>query len=176
MRILYVIFKYLTFAGSFLRGFWEHITCQLLGLFVEDPAYLRANEMCGHVDFIFPEKNSAAYLITIGPGVVNFITGLPMLLVGLANLRIMGISWSDSGFLFIAYIVLTYIGASLMCSLFPSYESALYLWERIRKNSSVAEKIFLSPVCLTVYIGSWLERFGIPQIFWAAAIITIFLV
>lgn len=176
MRILYVVFKYLTFAGSFLRGFWEHITCQLLGLLVEDSAYLRANEMCGHVEFIFPKKNSAAYLITLGPGVINFITGLPMLLVGLVNLRLMGISWSDSPLLFVVYIVMTYVGASLMCSLFPSYEAALYLWERIRTGSGIAEKIFLSPACLTAYIGSWLERFGIPQIFWVAAIIVIFVI
>ncbi len=176
MRMIYVIFKYLTFIGSFIRGFWEHITCQLLGLFIEEPGYLRANEMCGHVEFIFPEKNSAAYLVTIGPGVVNFITGLPVLFVGLTNLRVFGLSFSDSPFLFIVYILMVYFGASLMCSLFPSYESALYLWDRIRNKSNVAEKIFLSPACLTVLIGSWLERFGIPQIFWGVAIALIFLI
>ena len=176
MRMRYVFFKYLTFIGSFIRGFWEHVTCQLLGLFVEEPGYLRANEMCGHVEFVFPQKNAAAYLAAMGPGIVNFIIGLPVLLVGLSNLRIMGIAFSDSAVLFIIYVVMVCFGVSLMCSLFPSYEIALYLWERIRKKSSIAEKIFLSPACLTVLIGSWLERFGFPQIFWGAAIAVIFLI
>lgn len=175
MRMIYVIFKYITFVGSFIRGFWEHVTCQLLGLFVEEPGYLRANEMCGHVEFIFPKKNSVAYLVTIGPGVVNFVTGLPVLFVGLSNLRVLGITFTETPFLFVIYVLMTYIGVSLMCSLFPSYESALYLWDRICNKSGVAEKIFLSPACLTVLIGSWLERFGIPQIIWGVAIALIFL-
>ena len=176
MRMLYVIFKYLTFVGSFIRGFWEHMTCQLLGLLVDEPGYLRANEMCGHVEFVLPKKNSAVYLSAIGPGVINFITGLPMLLVGLINLRVFGVTCADSKAVFIIYILLVYVGASLMCSLFPSYEVALHLWDKVKNHSKICEKILLGPASLTVLIGSWLERFGIPQIFWIAVITAAFLI
>ena len=63
MRIVYIIGKYLTLPGAFLRAFWEQLTCLLLGIPVENTGYLRADEMCGHIEHILPKKPAAAYTL-----------------------------------------------------------------------------------------------------------------
>ena len=47
MTALYIASKILTFPGAYIRGFWEQLTCRILGLPVEIPGYLRIDEACG---------------------------------------------------------------------------------------------------------------------------------
>lgn len=176
MTVLYIISKYLTFPGAFLRAFWEHLTCKLFGIPVEDPAYLRANEMCGHIDHALAKKGFAAYTVAILPGLMNFFTGLPLVLTGIINLAIMGVSASDSLAMFIVYIAMTYVGASLMCSLFPDIETVMNLRDVVftQKKSNILGRIVAVIPTLIMYAGAYLEKFCVPFILWAAAAIMIF--
>lgn len=79
MTKLYIIGKILTFPGAYIKGFWEQLTCRILGLPVEVPGYLRIDEACGHVEHAFAKKGFASYLMATGPGFMNFITGVAAL-------------------------------------------------------------------------------------------------
>ncbi len=182
MRILYVIGKFITFPGAFLRGFWEHLTCLLLGLPVEHSGYLRADEMCGHIEHILPKKAGAALISATAPGIMGLITGLPTAVMGLANLRIMGVEFGDSPVLFILYVLMAYVGVSVMCCLHPQFEVAQNLWDitldklRSEDKKSVAGGVFMLLPALWTYIGSVLERFSVPFFLWAAVTAVIFLI
>ena len=182
MRIVYIIGKYITFPGAFLRAFWEHLTCLLLGIPVENTGYLRADEMCGHIEHLLPRKAAGAYIQATAPGVMGLLTGLPMFLLGFANLRFMGAAFSDSAVLFILYIIMIYVGASIMCCLHPQYEVALNLWDitlsklRSGEAKSVIGGVFMFLPALFVYIGAVLERFSVPVVIWAALLVTSFII
>ncbi len=177
MTKLYIIFKLLTFPGAYLRGFWEQLTCKLLGLPVETPGYLRIDEACGHVEHALAEKGGAAYLIATGPGFMNLMTGFPIFLMGYVNLAFMGITFRNSPALFIFYAVMMYLGISLLCSLFPLIEDALTLHEKVfsKGGTNVVAKIFMAIPSLITTAGAYLEKYCIPLIFWVAVIITSFI-
>ena len=125
MTKLYIIGKILTFPGAYIKGFWEQLTCRILGLPVEVPGYLRIDEACGHVEHAFAKKGFASYLMATGPGFMNFITGVPLFIAGFLNLRYMGITPYDSVPLFILYVLMLYVGVSLLCNVFPLTEDIL---------------------------------------------------
>ncbi len=177
MTKLYIIFKLLTFPGAYLRGFWEQLTCKLLGLPVEVPGYLRIDEACGHVEHALAEKSGAAYLIATGPGFMNLMTGFPIFLMGYVNLAVMKISFSSSPALFIINAVMLYLGISLLCSLFPLVEDALTLQEKVfaKGGTNIIAKIFMIIPSLITTAGAYLEKYCIPLIFWVAVIIASFI-
>lgn len=180
MRILYVIGKYITFPGAFLRAFWEHLACLLFGLPVEHTGYLRADEMCGHIEHILPQKAVTAYFSATAPGVLGLIAGLPFTIFGIINLRILGVSPADSVPLFIIYVLILYVGVSVMCCLHPQFEVAQNLWditlEKLRSNEvkSKIGGIFMFLPALCTYIGAILERFSVPVAVWAVGTVLIF--
>ncbi len=176
MSTFYTITKYLTFTGAFLRGFWEHFMCKLLKIPVEDQAYLRAGEMCGHVDHAFAKKGGSAYLVALVPGLVNFFCGMPLMLTGILNLRVMGIRPADSVVLFIVYILMAYIGISMLCNIFPDVETAMNLWDIVfvKKESGILLRIISVIPSLLMYAGAYIEKFGVSMIAWVITTVLIF--
>ena len=180
MRILYVIGKYITFPGAFLRAFWEHVTCLLLGLPIEHTGYLRADEMCGHIEHVLPQKASAAYFSATAPGVMSLIAGLPLTVFGIINLRILGVAPADSVLLFVVHVLILYAGVSVMCCLHPQFEVAQNLWDitldKLREKNAKAKigGILMFLPALFTYVGATLERFSVPVAVWATGIILIF--
>ncbi len=168
MTALYIASKILTFPGAYLRGFWEHLTCKILGLPVELPGYLRIDEACGHVEHGLAKKGFASYLMATGPGFMNFMTGFPMFLVGYINLCLLGIRPSDSAGLFAFYILLTYVGISLLCNLFPLVEDAINLFDVAfsQKKMNAVGRIFAYIPSLITSVGARLEKYGITVILW----------
>lgn len=176
MTTLYIITKIITFPGAYLRGFWEHLTCKILGLPIELPGYLRIDEACGHVEHGFAKKGFASYLMATGPGFMNFITGFPMFLAGFINLAFLGIRPSDSTGLFIFYVLLTYVGVSLLCNIFPLVEDAMNLFDVAfsqKKMNIIGRIIFYIPSGIA-FIGAYLEKYGITVILWIVFMILSF--
>ena len=180
MRILYVIGKYITFPGAFLRAFWEHLACLLFGLPVEHTGYLRADEMCGHIEHILPQKAAAAYFSATAPGFMGLVTGLPLTVFGIINLRFLGTAPADSVLLFAVYVLILYIGISVMCCLHPQFEVAQNLWDitleklRSKQTKSVVGGVFMFLPALFTYVGAVLERFSVPVLIWAVGTVLIF--
>lgn len=177
MTALYIASKILTFPGAYLRGFWEQLTCKLLGLPVEVPGYLRIDEACGHVEHGLAQKGFASYLMATGPGFMNFITGFPIFLAGYINLCFLGVRPSDSIGLFILYVLLTYVGISLLCNLFPLVEDAMNLHDVAfsQKKMNAVGRIFAFIPSVITSVGARLEQYGIPVILWIVFIFLSFI-
>lgn len=176
MTTLYIITRILTFPGAYLRGFWEQLTCRILGLPVEVPGYLRIDEACSHVEHALAKKGFASYLMATGAGFMNFMSGLPIFLAGYMNLRYMGITHHESPGYFIFYILMTYVGFSMLCNIFPLVEDAMNLFDvayKQKKMNIIGRIIFAIPSALA-YVGSFLEKYSITFIFLAAAVVLSF--
>lgn len=176
MTILYIITKILTFPGAYLRAFWEHLTCRLLRLPVERDGYLHLDETCGHVEHAMASKRFAAFLIETGPGFMNFITGLPLFLCGVIQLRILGVRYGDVQWLFVVYAAALYLGASLLCSLFPMVEDALnahfLIYQAPGKNP--VGMVFAAVPHFIALAGAYLEKYCLPFLLIAAWLVRIF--
>ncbi len=168
MTVIYIASKILTFPGAYLRGFWEQLTCKILGLPVEMPGYLRLDEACGHVEHGLAEKGFSVYLIATGPGFMNLMTGFPLFLAGYINLVYMGIRPADSMGLFIFYILLLYVGFSLLCNVFPLVEDAMNLYDIVfsQKKMNIIGRIFAFIPSMITYAGAYLEKYAITVILW----------
>lgn len=176
MTKLYIFSKILTFPGAYIRGFWEQLTCKILGLPVEIPGYLRIDEACGHVEHVLAKKGFAAYLIATGPGFMNLMTGFPIFLAGFMNLRYMGITPSDSVPLFILYLLMTYVGVSLMCNLFPLVEDAMNLNDLLyrQKKGNIVGRILAAIPAFITNIGTYVEKYCISFVLWVVFLVVSF--
>ena len=182
MRIFYVITKFLLFPGAYLRGFWEQVTCRILHLMVESDGYMRLDEACSHVDHSLPEKQFAAYLMSTGPGFMNFNMGMAFFLFGFLNVKVLGITPYDSLPLFIVYVISMYIGVSLLNCLFPLTEDILKYWDiawgkskpikkKGRKVTGGVRKVIALPFTLITRAGAFLEKNCVIFILWVAFLV-----
>ena len=176
MTALYIASKFLTFPGAYIKGFWEQLTCKLLGLPVEVPGYLRIDEACGHVEHAFPKKGWAAYLIATGPAFMNFNIGLWIFLAGFMNLFCMGVTPSDSIVLFIVCVLMTYLGVSMLCNVFPLVEDVMNLYDLLyrQKKGNIIGRIFAFIPTVITYAGAYLEKYCITVVLWIAAMVFAF--
>lgn len=176
MTVLYIASKILTFPGAYVKAFWEHLTCKLLGLPVESEGYIRFDEACGHVEHAFIRKGWPAYLVATGPGFMNFNIGLWFFLAGFFNLRFIEIKPSDSMAIFVVSVVAVYIGISMLCNVFPLVDDAMNLFDLLykRKKGNIIGRIFGFIPAVIVYVGAFLEKYCITVIIWAVAMVLAF--
>ena len=176
MTALYVASKILTFPGAYIRGFWEQLTCRILGLPVEIPGYLRIDEACSHVEHAMAKKGFAAYLMATGPGFMNFNAGFALFFGGFMNLKYMGITPFDSVPLFILYVVMTYVGISMLCNVFPLVEDAMNLYGLLytqKKGNIIGRILAFIPTVIT-YAGAYAEKYCVTLVFWIVYIVLAF--
>lgn len=176
MTKLYIASKILTFPGAYIRGFWEQLTCKILGLPVEVPGYLRIDEACGHVEHVMAKKGFASYLMATGPGFMNFMAGIPFFLAGFLNLKYMGITAGDSLPLFIFYLLMLYVGISMLCNLFPLVEDAMNLFDVVysQKKTNIIGRILMFIPSVITYAGAYLEKYCVTVILWIIAMVCAF--
>ncbi len=170
MTWLYVLTKTIFFPGTFLKGFWEHVTCRLVGvdIYAAD-TYLSRNRMCGHVSTIPSPSALKSFCVCFLPGFMNFFLGFPAFAVGVITLGFLGVDVIDpltGKFcpLFILYVLLYLFGASCLCSLFPCTEDTNHLRQVIYGKDSKASgagKVFaFLPTCVMT-LGAYLEKYSV---------------
>ena len=170
MTRLYVLCKTIYFPGTFLKGFWEHLICRMLGvpIYAAD-AYITRNRLCGHVAMLPAPTPGKSFLVCFLPMLGNLIVGLPAFAAGVLTLGYLGVDVIDpltGKFcpLFIVYVLLYLFGASCLCSLFPFTEDALHMWHMLygrESKTGVPAKIFaFLPVCCMT-AGAYLEKYSV---------------
>lgn len=170
MTWLYVLYKTLYFPGTFLRGFWEHLSCRLLGVPIRSvDAYITRNRLCGHVPKVPDDSAAKNFFVCLLPGIANLLVGFPALAAGVLTLGYMGVDVIDpltGKFcpMFVVYVLLYLFGASCLCSLFPYTGDALHMWRQYFGRGSsegIAAKIlaFLPACVLTA--GAYLEKYAV---------------
>ena len=147
MTTLYVIIKYFTIVGTFTKAFFEHLSCRIYEVLIEDGRYLAPTEMCGHVEHF------------------NLILGLVFTSVGALNVLHLGEFFTASGKINILNYVFLWLGISFLTNLFPQMEDALTLKELIyNKETNLFVKIIAAPIFAILYCGAKLERYGLTLI------------
>lgn len=167
MTVFYLTAKLLTFPGVFLKAFWEHCTLRLLRIPVEDTSFLQANELFGHIehDLITGLRKNALFCFL--PGLINAALSAPLLFTSSVNLFYFGTGARDAAtgltsIMFFVYIIMFWVGVSLLCNTFPLFEDALQLKDKLfSEKTGTAAKVFLSVPSAIVLVGSFLERYGI---------------
>lgn len=186
MKVVYMISKFLTLPGAYIRCFWEQLICRFLKLPVEPTGYIRADEACGHVEHSLAKKSFGAYMLATFPGFMNFNMGLNFFFLGFLNLKFMGITFNDSKVLFIVYIISLYLGISMLCALFPLTDDILNYWDLaysanklkakgIKRFFQVIGRIIVFPWAVITRFGAFLEKNCIIFILWIAAVVLMFI-
>lgn len=172
MTVIYAIFKLITFPGAYVKGFWEHLTCKILGLPVESSSYLSTNELCGHVEHALPKKPVEAFILAILPSVINAFIGSSFFGAGYMLVFEMGIGYYESRTAFVLGILLLYLGISFFCNVFPMIEDAMNLYDILysQKKGNIIGRIIAFIPTAVVYAGSYLERYCVISILWLVVI------
>ena len=90
MRAVYLTVKYITIVGTFLQGFFEHLSCRMYDVLIEDGRYLRSNEMCGHIEHELIKKRGTAFGVCFFPFLFNLLIGLILTAAGSVNIFYLG--------------------------------------------------------------------------------------
>ncbi len=155
------ITKLLTFPGAYARCFWEQVVCRIFRIPVEDNRALRQDEMAGHVEHELMPTACSAFAICFVPAFLNAIGAFCLAVFPLVYLFIY--ETTD-----VILTIVTAISYWLACSLYiNSYsliEDAINMMEKIYKHGNLFQKIIFAPAAALLYVGSYLERYGITFI------------
>lgn len=157
MTFLYVITKYITFPGAYVRCMWEQTVCRITKTAVEDNRYIRDDEMSSHVEHELVKSPSGAFAIGFVPFFFNSIGAL-LLAVFPFFFRPMGTVGSISSALCMWFAL------SLFSNLFPGIEDVLNMLEKTYKKGNILQKIIYTPGLLVMAAGAYLERYSITFI------------
>lgn len=174
MTVLYLISKLLTFPGTLVRAFYEHIILKFYKIPVENASYMQFNELFGHAEHDLIKKTSENLFFCCLPGLLQVLFSVPLMTVSFLQLYVLGVTPTDPqtgtvSVMFILCAVLRIFGIWLLSNVFPLYEDALNFYENVEELKGVS-KILLYPIAVVVRAGAFLERFGIT--FWLLTIET----
>lgn len=168
MKVIYLIAKYSTVIGTFLQGFFEHLSCRMHNVLIEDGRYLRANEMCGHVEHELIKKRSTSFGVCFFPFLFNLILGLILTSVGAINIYYLGEFFmsAKSSVPNFANFLFLWLGISCLTNLFPQIEDVLTLKDLIygKGSSNVFIKIIAAPIFAVLYAGAYLQSWGLTLV------------
>ena len=156
MRIIYIIIKFLTLPGAMLHAFFEHMSCRVCKVLVDDARVVRADEMLSHIDHELVKRRGASFNVCFMPFLFNLIIALWFLTSGAVAVLYLGeytrwILW-----------VLLYLGFAFLNNLFPQMEDVLMFKENLySEKSSAFVKVIGSPIYGILYLGAQLERTGL---------------
>ncbi len=158
MTKFYVLTRYLTFPGAFVRCLWEQIVCRVHGVPMEDTRLLRGDELCSHIEHELFPKAGGAFAVGFVPALFNAVLAF-LLAVG----PVLGVFvFRMNNPIVLALQILAYWFAfSLYVNSYPSIEDALNMKEKIYREGNVVQKILFAPGFVCLYIGAYLERWGI---------------
>lgn len=168
MKVVYLISKYVTIVGTFLQGFFEHLSCRMYGVLIEDGRYLRANEMCGHIEHELIKKRGTSFGVSFFPFLFNLIIGLVLTAVGSVNIYYLGEFYvsAKSTVPNFANFAFLWVGISCLSNLFPQIEDALTLKDLIygKGKSNIFVKIIAAPIFAVLYAGAYLQSVGLTLV------------
>lgn len=161
MTAFYYITKYLTFPGAYVRCFWEQIVCRICKVPVEDNRYLRKDEMCSHIDHELMPTASSAFAICFVPAFFNALGALFLAVLPIIFLFV----YETTNPLLIATTAVSYwFAVSLYVNSYSLIEDALNMTEKVYKHGNILQKILYAPAVAMLYVGAYLERYGVTFI------------
>lgn len=161
MTALYIIVKYLTFPGAYIRCMWEQIVCRACKVPVEDNRCLRKDEMTSHIEHEFMPTAQSAFAICFVPAFMNAIGALFLCLAPIMFTLFIQI---DDVTLTVINLIAYWFAASLMVNSYPLVEDALNMMEKVYKKGNILQKILYAPAAALLFIGAYVEKYCISLI------------
>ena len=154
MTTVYVVTRLITFFGTFLRAFWEHLVCRICKIPAEDIRAFKYDELCGHVEHEVIKKTSHAFLMCWLPFTLNFTVGKMFLLTGAYRVFYIGeVSLTSIGVL--------WLGISCIANCTPSFEDMLAFKDCVYGGSNKVLKVILAPLFGVVCTMACLEKYSL---------------
>lgn len=169
MTFLYILIRYLTFPGAYIRAMWEQVVLRCTKTVVEDNRYIRDDEMSGHVEHEFTEKAQGSFALCFVPLFFNAIA-IFFLMLFPAVIRANSLAATIFGCLSIWFAV------SLFSNSFPLIEDAMNMMEKVYKKGNILQKILYAPGAIITYVGAYLERYNITFFIAVIGVVLIFLI
>ncbi len=169
MTFLYILIRYLTFPGAYVRAMWEQIVLRCTKTVVEDNRYMRDDEMSGHVEHEFTATAQGSFALCFVPLFMNAI-GIMFLLIFPAIIRASSLPAS------ILSSVSVWFAFSLFCNSFPLIEDAMNMMEKVYKKGNILQKILYTPGAVICYAGAFLERYSITFLAAVIGVLVIFFI
>lgn len=154
------IAKLLTFPGALIHALWEHVLCRIYGTPIEDPRYMRSDEMCGHIEHEVEASTGKRFFMCFLPFLFNLVIGVVTAFPAAAGLFWNGLTGADGAL----SAIMLWVGISMLANVFPSVEDALMLWDAIYRRDGgihIIGKILLAPFAAVFYVGSYLDKWGV---------------
>ncbi len=159
MSIIYVIVKVLTLPGAMLHAFFEHMSCRMARVIVDDARAVQFNEMLGHVDHELIKRKGPSFDVCFIPFFFNLMLGFFILSYGTTTILYLG-RYND----WFAWLCL-YFGISIHTNLFPQIEDVMMVKENFyQKGKNHISKILIAPFYAIFFVGARLEKWGITLI------------
>ena len=167
MTFIYILVRYLTFPGAYVRCMYEQIICRMTKTVVEDNRYIRDDEMSSHIDHELIKSAQGSFALCFVPMFFNLI-GAVCLIFFPFFIRANSIPATIFSSLAIWFSV------SLFCNCFPLIEDAMNMMEKVYKKGNILQKIIYAPGAAVAYVGAYLERYNVTALIAFAAVIVMF--
>lgn len=140
----------ITFPGVIVHELGHLIFCKLMKVPIYDVKYFQMKNPCGYVVHEPTENPWKTFIISIGPFIVNTAIGIIIMLPISLELFIFK-NYNP------IYIILGWLGISVLMHAFPSRGDASVLYDNVVKNSDVSflVKILVLPVVGLIYLGAY---------------------
>lgn len=162
MKYIGLFIKWITFPGAFLHAFWEHLICRMYGVPVENNRYMQGAEMSGHVEHDFFPTPTQQFEFCFFPALFNTVLGLLIGIPAAIQLFIVGTEkWAA------LFIIMLWLGISLLTNINPLIEDAMFMWEGMYKSDekpNIVVRILAFPFAALLYLGSYLNTYGLSLI------------
>ncbi len=158
MTNLYIVTRFITFFGTSLRVFWEHVACRICKVPIEDIRAFKTNEMCGHIEHELPDNLKHSFLICWLPFTMNFLIGCSLLLTG--SYRLFYIYETD----YVPTYVLVWLGFSCIANCASSFEDALNFRDYLISSKNNFMKVVLYPFFGVNYVMASVERYSVTTL------------
>ncbi len=161
MTAFYIFIRLITFPGVYARCFWEQIVCRVCKVPVEDNRYLRGDELSGHIDHELMPTARSAFAICFVPAFFNAVGAFLLAIFPISYLFI----YETTDLFSLIICALSYwFSCSLFINSYSLIEDAMNMTDKVYRHGNILQKIFYSPAIAFLYLGSYLERYGITFI------------
>ncbi len=155
MTNLYIATRVVTFFGTYLRAFFEHLACRIAGIPAEDVRAFKSSELCGHVEHALTDNFKQSVIVTMLPFTANFLLGCALLLTGSYRLFFAGQMDNYQIYIF------TWLGFSCLANCSPSFEDVLSLKGHLYSYKNKLLRVILSPMFAVYYACAFVERYSV---------------
>ena len=128
---------------------------------VEDNRYLRGDELSGHIDHELMPTARSAFAICFVPAFFNAVGAFLLAIFPISYLFI----YETTDLFSLIICALSYwFSCSLFINSYSLIEDAMNMTDKVYRHGNILQKIFYSPAIACLYLGSYLERYGITFI------------